>query len=220
MIVRQIGVVFALMSMLGTTASAQSPIEAPRAALSVVTEADRVLGRADAPVTVIEYASFVCPHCAAWHQIVLPAFTTRFIDTGQARLVFRDLPTSPQTLSLPAAALARCAAPVNSFLVAKTLMEGQAALHAEGDPNTWMQAAAGKAGRPTSDLLACMNDRATQDALSTGVEAAIVGGIRGTPMFLVNGKLIEDSALDTLSTAIDTALVSTTTSRTPAVGDE
>ena len=70
-------------------ASAQTP--APPA----VTSADRVLGRADAPVTVIEYASFVCSHCAHWHKTVLPTFKTLFIDTGQVRLVYRNLPTNP-----------------------------------------------------------------------------------------------------------------------------
>ena len=73
--------------------------------------ADRVLGRADAPVTVIEYASFSCHLCADWHQFVFPVFKQRLIDTGQVRFVFRNLPTAPEQMSLPAAALARCAAP-------------------------------------------------------------------------------------------------------------
>ena len=74
--------------------------------LAPVTAADRSIGRADAPVTVVEYASFACHHCADWHEFVYPGFKARFIDTGQVRFVFRNLPTDPQEISLPGAALA------------------------------------------------------------------------------------------------------------------
>ena len=77
------------------------------AAVPAVTAADRVLGRADAPVTVIEYASFTCSHCAAWTNEVLPDFKARYIDTGKVRLVFRDLPTQPVQAAATAAAIGR-----------------------------------------------------------------------------------------------------------------
>ena len=72
-------------------ASASFAAEAP----PPVTAQDHVLGRADAPVTVIEYASFTCSHCADFHNTVLPAFKAKYIDTGKVRLVHRNLPTQP-----------------------------------------------------------------------------------------------------------------------------
>ncbi len=203
MIIRSLLVAFGLLALVAPPARAQAEPEQARAALAVVQPQDRVLGRSDAPTTVIEYASFTCPHCATWHQTVLPAFKARFIDTGQVRLVFRDLPTSPEGLSVPAAAMARCAVPEAYFDVAQALMDGQPALHAGGDPNAWMSRAAQRAGRPVTELQACMNDAATQSALNAGVEAAVAGGITGTPMFLVNGRLAEDSSLEGLARAID-----------------
>ena len=78
-------------------------------------EGDMALGVPEgAKVTVVEYASFACNHCADWHRFVYPTFKTRFIDTGQVRLVFRNLPTLPEEMSLPGAALARCAARAGS----------------------------------------------------------------------------------------------------------
>ena len=71
---------------------------AARQTLAPATAADRSIGRADAPVTVIEYASFSCHHCADWHRYVYPTFKTRFIDTGQVRLVFRNLPAGTYSL--------------------------------------------------------------------------------------------------------------------------
>lgn len=85
-------------------ASASGSDSAFAQTLAPVTAADRSIGRADAPVTVVEYASFACNHCADWHRFVYPAFKSRFIDTGQVRLVFRNLPTLPEEMSMPGAA--------------------------------------------------------------------------------------------------------------------
>lgn len=95
---------------------------------AAVMPADRVLGRADAPVTVIEYASVTCPHCAAWHAEVFPDFKARFIDTGRVRYVYREFLTGPAELSFAGALLARCAPADRYFDVVGALMEGQAAL--------------------------------------------------------------------------------------------
>ena len=102
---RNLSVAVAMTLMLAAGVSAPAVAQ-----VAAVSAQDRVLGRADAPVTVIEYASFACDHCAAWHNDVYPAFKTRFVDTGQVRYVFRNLPTQPQQVALSGAALARCAA--------------------------------------------------------------------------------------------------------------
>src|SRR5689334_201953 len=82
--------------------AAASAAEAP-----VATAEDYTLGRTDAPVTIIEYASLTCPHCAHFHAETLPKVRQEWIDTGKARLVFRDFPLDK--LALVAAMMARCA---------------------------------------------------------------------------------------------------------------
>ena len=173
------------------------------AAVPAVTAADRILGRADAPVTVIEYASFTCSHCADWTNEVLPAFKTRYIDTGKVRLVFRDLPTQPVQVAATAAAIGRCAAPDRFFDVAHHFMAGQAAAFASGNARNWYVGAIAASGRTQAQMDACLADPATQQALQADIEAAVAAGVQGTPSFFVNGKRAVDHSMETLSAAID-----------------
>lgn len=178
-------------------------VEAAPAPVPAVTAADRVLGRADAPVTVIEYASFTCSHCAAWSNDVLPAFKTRYIDTGKVKLVFRDLPTQPAQVAATAAAIARCAAPEKFFDVAHHFMAGQAAAFASGDARDWYMGAIAVSGRTQPQIEACLAEPATGQALQHSIDAALAAGVEGTPTFFVNGKRVADHSLESLSAAID-----------------
>ncbi|WEK56997.1 MAG: thioredoxin domain-containing protein [Candidatus Brevundimonas phytovorans] len=176
------------------------------AAVPAVSPADRVLGRSDAPVTVIEYASFTCSHCAAWTNEVLPTFKARYIDTGKVKLVFRDLPTQPAQVAATAAAIARCAAPEKFFDVAHHFMAGQAAAFASGDVRGWYMGAIAVSGRTQPQIEACLADPATNQNLQHSVEAAIAAGVNGTPTFFVNGRRAADHSIETLSAAIDPLL--------------
>lgn len=169
-----------------------------------VSAADRVLGRSDAPVTVIEYASFVCPHCADWHNSVLPEFKARFIDTGKARLVFRNLPTAPAEVAFAAAAIGRCAAPERYFDVTRSLFAGQAALFTGGG-EAWFNDAVNASGRSRAEIADCFKDPATMAALNADIQGATSAGVTGTPSFFVNGKAVADHSLAGLSTAIAAA---------------
>ncbi|MNS39053.1 Disulfide bond formation protein D precursor [compost metagenome] len=185
--------------------AADTPLTTVSAAAAVpaVTPADRVLGRADAPVTVIEYASFTCSHCAAWTNDVLPTFKARYIDTGKVRLVFRDLPTQPVQAAATAAAIGRCAAPGKFFDVAHSLMAGQAAAFASGDARNWYMSAIGVSGRTEAQIDACLSNPATGQTLQADIEAAVAAGVNGTPTFFVNGHRAADHSIETLSAAID-----------------
>ena len=178
---------------------------AARQALAPVTAADRSIGRADAPVTVVEYASFSCNHCANWHRFVYPAFKTRFIDTGQVRLVFRNLPTQPQDVSLPGAALARCAAPERFFDVASALMLGQDAVLHGGTREAWYAPAVAVSGRTRAQLDDCAVTPATLAAINRDVESAQAAGATTTPAFFVNGRRVTDRSLGGLEVAIQAA---------------
>lgn len=182
--------------------SAAAPVLAQAPA---VTAQDRVLGRADAPVTVIEYASFSCNHCAAWHNDVYPAFKARFVDTGQVRYVFRNLPTQPQQMSLSGAALARCAVPARFFDVASLLMRNQAAVLDGGQLQDWYAPAIAASGRTQAQIEACVGSTATQAAINADIESAVAAGVNSTPSFFVNGKPVADRSLAGLETAIRAA---------------
>lgn len=170
-----------------------------------VTASDRSIGRADAPVTVIEYASFACHLCADWHELVYPTFKARFIDTGRVRYVFRNLPTPPEDMSLPAAALARCAAPGKFFDVAASLMHGQAAVLRGGDRDDWYAPAIAVSGRTLAQIDACAATPATRAAINRDIDSAIAADIDSTPSFFVNGRRVTDRSLGGLEVAIRAA---------------
>ena len=176
-----------------------------RQTLAPVTAADRSIGRTDAPVTVVEYASFACNHCADWHRFVYPAFKTRFIDTGQVRLVFRNLPTQPEDMSMPGAALALCAAPERFFDVATALMLGQDAVFRGGTRDAWYAPAIAVSGRTRAELEACAATPATLAAVNRDVDSAQAAGVTTTPSFFVNGRRVTDRSLGGLEVAIRAA---------------
>ncbi len=170
--------------------------------LPPVTSADRSIGRADAPVTVVEYASFACPHCASWHEMVWPLFKARFVDTGQVRFVFRNFPTQPAQTALSGAALARCAAPDRFFDVASALMKGQNAVLHGGTFEDWYAPAIAVSGRTRTQIDACVADPRTLAAIQADVNGADAAGVTHTPTFFVNGRQVADRSFGGLVMAI------------------
>lgn len=174
--------------------------------LPAVTSQDRFLGRADAPVTVVEYASFTCSHCAAWYLQVLPAFKARYIDTGKVRLVFRDLPTAPVDAAVTASGIARCAAPGRYFDVVHAFMDGQAELHTGGQTGAWYQMGVAASGRTEDQIQTCLADPDLIPRIRAEVQGGVDAGVEGTPTFFVNGRKLVGNSLDALSAAIDPLL--------------
>ena len=165
-----------------------------------VTPADRVIGRADAPVTVIEYASFTCPHCAHWFTDILPEFKTRFVDTGRVRLVFRNLPTAPAEVAMTAAGIAKCAPADRYLAVAGSFYRGQAAMLAGG--TTWFSDAIAAGGLTSAQIQTCFADPTVNTNLQAEIRAATAAGVQGTPSFFVNGKIGRDGSIEALGAAI------------------
>ena len=100
---------------------------------------EQALGDASAPVTIIEYASLTCPHCAEFHQDVLPALKERYIAPGKVRLIYRDFPLDERALE--AAVLAHCAGPERYFGFLDVLFETQSNWARAEDPRRRAQAA-------------------------------------------------------------------------------
>tara|TARA_R110002167_G_scaffold15735_5_gene62549 strand:- start:3383 stop:3991 length:609 start_codon:yes stop_codon:yes gene_type:complete len=179
-----------------------APVSALAGSPPAVTASDRSIGRADAPVTVVEYASFACTHCSDWHQVVYPEFKRRFIDTGQVRLVFRNLPTAPEDLAVSAAALARCADPERFYDVVSTLMRGQRAVLYGGDQGDWFDSAIAVSGRTRAQIEACIALPATRAAIEADIDGADAAGVHSTPTLFVNGRQVADRSFGGLAAVI------------------
>ena len=87
-----------LVSPVAAQAAAPHPLLAEAQTVLALTKDDRILGNPDAPITIVEYASLTCPHCAHFTNEVLPELKKKWIDTGKAKLVLRDYPLDEPAL--------------------------------------------------------------------------------------------------------------------------
>ncbi|WP_425450416.1 DsbA family protein [Virgifigura deserti] len=147
---------------------------------------DRVLGEADAPVTIIEYASLTCPHCASFHSETLPKLKSEYIDKGQVRLVFRDFPLDQRALR--ASMLARCMPENRYFSMLDVLFRTQRDWATAEDPMAALSQIARLGGMSQEEFDRCMANEAMVENILTGLQAAQSEfDIRSTPSFIVDG---------------------------------
>jgi protein-disulfide isomerase len=159
--------------------------------------ADRVLGKADAPVTIIEYASLTCPHCAAFHKDVLPQLKAKYIDTGKVKLVFRDFPLDGRATL--AAMVARCARPERYFGFLDALFRSQAQWGRAEDPKKALAQVARIGGMGDAEFDACMKNEALLHSINKSrADGESQFKVNSTPTFIINGKK-EESARDLAS---------------------
>jgi protein-disulfide isomerase len=146
-----------------------------------------VLGKAGTPLTIIEYASLTCPHCAVFDKETLPRIKQDWIDTGRARLVFRDFPLDG--VALRAAALTHCVPPERYFSFVDTLFREQPHWAPLGDKAVAEVARLG--GLSEADAQACLADGKHLDAASASRAAAEKDfGVDSTPTFFIDGTKI------------------------------
>ncbi len=152
--------------------------------------AEMVMGRDDAPVTMIEYSSLACPHCAAFHRDVLPKIKESYIDTGKVRLVYRDFPLGG--LALAAAMLARCGGREKYFGFIEVLYRSQAQWSRSDDPRRELARVARFGGISEKDFEACLtNEPLMTDIRERAVDAKQKFGIDSTPTFIIDGETIK-----------------------------
>jgi len=151
---------------------------------------DMILGKEDAPVTILEYASYTCPHCAKFHETVWDKFKTNYIDTGKVKFIYREVYFDK--FGLWAAMVARCGGPDKYFGISDILYNTQKdwlsptteqgiadALHKIGL----------SAGMTDDQVKACMNDQDQAKAMVTAYQTnATNDKIEGTPTFIINGE--------------------------------
>ncbi len=160
-------------------ARAQGPVIDTDAAL-----AERALGSDDAPVTIIEYSSLGCPFCARFHAEILPAVKEQFIETGEARLVFRDFPLD--RTSLDAHVLARCVDDKRYFSFLDILFRNQPKWSRGAGTDRVLAQYAQLAGLAPDRVQACL----TNETLRNGVVELRADGDRlyavsATPTFIL-----------------------------------
>jgi protein-disulfide isomerase len=174
---------------------------------SAMTADEMSLGNKDAKVTVIEYASVSCSHCARFNAEVFPAFKAKYVDTGQVKYVFREFLTPPEQLAAAGVLTARCAGKDKYFSVLDGVFRSQQEIFTTGDMRTPLLRVAKSAGLTEEKFMACVSDEKALKALSDRVQKfAKQDNITGTPTFLVNGKKLDgELTLANLDAAIAAA---------------
>jgi len=171
---------------------------------------DMILGDEKAPVTVIEYASATCSHCASFHENTYPELKKRYIDTGKVRFVFREFP--PDRLAAAVFMLARCAGETDKdkyFALMSTLFRQQRQWYVE-QPIPPLRAIARQAGFTEKSFDACIEDQKLLNGLQSIRDRAYKQfGVRSTPTFFINGTKHEGAlSIDEMAKVIDPFLKS------------
>ena len=152
---------------------------------------DQVLGRPDAPLTIIEYASTTCPHCAHFHKTTMPRLKSEWIETGRAKLIFRDFPTGPQSLSVAASMIAHCAGPDRYYGLLGLIMDQQDKWMNASDKLAELKRLAKLAGMGEEKVDACLKRQDLADAITDRAKDGYDRyGVDSTPSFIVDGKLL------------------------------
>ena len=169
---------------------------------------DYGIGPVDAKVTISEYVSFTCPHCAAFHANVYPLLKADYIDTGKVRFEYREVYFD--RFGLWAAMMARCGGPMRYFGITDILFDTQADW-AASDDQAQVVANIKKigitAGMDAATLDACLMDDAMAKALVEHYQTnATADGLEGTPAFKINGTMYSNMSYDALKAILDAEL--------------
>jgi len=193
------GAAVALSGGFGTLVQAQdAAIEIP----------DMILGDADAPIEIIEYASFTCPHCAAFHANVFPQLKADYIDTGKVKFIYREVYFD--RVGLWASMIARCSGEQRFFGLSNLIYEKQGEWAASGDPALVIEELrkiAKTTGLNDATLDACMSDADQAEALVGWYQTnAERDEVNSTPSFLIDGEKFSNMSYEAFQEILDAKL--------------
>ncbi|MEM6851048.1 MAG: DsbA family protein [Pseudomonadota bacterium] len=186
-----------------TEASVDGSVE--RSAYETAT--DMAIGDPAAPVTIIEYASVTCSHCATFHSSTFKDLKAKYVDTGKVRFVFREFPTAPAPLSAAGFLLARCVGDERGakgyFAVIDALFKRQADWAFGKDPRGELLKIAAEAGVDEPEFEACIRDEDNIAQLrETAATAQQEFKIAATPSFVMNGEPLSARTIEQFDEAI------------------
>ncbi|WP_332700034.1 DsbA family protein [Bosea sp. (in: a-proteobacteria)] len=147
---------------------------------------EKVFGAADAPVTVIEYASLTCHHCMNFHMKTWPEFKTKYVDTGKVRFIIREFPLDP--LAMAGFMLARCAGEEKWYPVVDMFYRTQEGWAHSDKPLDGLTQAMRQAGMGKDGVDACLKREDLYQGIRQIADRAKGFGVESTPTFFVNGK--------------------------------
>ncbi len=193
-----------------TSAIAQeaTTTEAPATPVVAADLKDMTLGQEDAPITMIEYASFTCPHCANFHAAVFKDLKKDYIDTGKVKFVYREVYFD--RYGLWAAIVARCGGEMRYFGISDILYDTQKDWAASDDPNVVVEnikKIGRTAGMEDAQMDACLKDGPMAQALVDRFEAQMKEyDVKGTPTIIINGTTHANMSYADLKVILDAEL--------------
>ncbi len=150
--------------------------------------AERGMGEADAPVTIVEYASLTCGHCARFNRDVVPELKKELVETGKARFIFRDFPLDG--VALRGSLMLRCVPEDQYFKALNLLFENQSRWVRAKDPVQAMKRMLRLTGVSEATLDKCLNSKPLTDALlQERLRASKEEGIEATPTVVIDGQV-------------------------------
>jgi protein-disulfide isomerase len=176
----------------GTRPSSPGPVPTAMAqtvdktSLLAVQPGDHVLGDPKAPITMIEYASFTCPHCAHFSMTVLPEVKKKWIDTGKVKLIYRDFPLDQTALKV--AQLAECAGNDKYFGVVDMIFSTQQKWATASDPIGELAKSLRIAGMGDKEVQACLANDQVANAVIADYRGGETLGVNSTPTLFINGE--------------------------------
>ena len=169
---------------------------------------DMAMGDPDAPVTVIEYGSYTCPHCARFNEEVFPLLKADYIDTGKVRFIHREIYFD--RYGLWAALLARCGDGTRYFGMNDLIYGTQRDWLGNGEPQEVLnnlRKMGRLAGLEDEQIDACLKDKDTaQSLVATFQHYSTADDVRGTPTFIIDGQKYSNMPYSDFREAIDSRL--------------
>jgi len=162
---------------------------------------DHAIGRLDAPLVLVEYASVTCPGCAYWHQTVYSDLKSRYIDTGKVRFVFREFLTGNPTLAEAGFKIALCADEENYFKNIKLQFDRLPQINqmaSNGNARAAYVNLAKASGLSEEEFTTCMANQAHRDLIDSKMQQGFDEGVTGTPSFFVNGEPVKIGSVEAM----------------------
>ena len=186
------------------------PVRRPRRTANVTEEEllksgplpDLTLGDPNAPVTIVEYASMTCSHCASFHNNVLPELKKKYIDTGKVRLIFREFPLDERAAL--ASMMARCAGNEKAMPLVSMLFSKQDEwATATNDFLPKLFKLGQQVGFTKQSFDECrQNDKLVREIIGVRDRGHNAFGVTSTPTFFINGKKLEGGAMEDFDKAL------------------